>query len=80
MSFTYWFLTSLISQWLVLLTRRKKGNIMLPVLCVCYLLFDPKCLPRRLCFINDQIAKYDFWFEDFFLLVIDIINPPGTYF
>ena len=55
---------------------------MLPSLYACYLLFDLKRLPHRLCFINDQIVEYDFWFEDFFLLVIhvDIINPPGTYF
>ena len=31
-------------------------------------------------FINDQIVDDDFWFEDFFLLVIDVIKPPGTYF
>ena len=80
MSFTDWFLRSLISQWLVLLTSRKKGNIMLPGPCACYLLFDLKRRPRRLCFISDQIVEYDFWFEDFFLLVVDVINPPGTYF
>ena len=31
-------------------------------------------------FINDQIVEDDFWFEDFFLLVIDVIKQPGTYF
>ena len=30
-------------------------------------------------FINDQIVEDDFWFEDFFLLVMDVIKTPGTY-
>ena len=40
-------LRSLISQRLVLLTRRKRVEISC-CLCACYLLFDPKRLPRRL--------------------------------
>ena len=47
----------------------------------CYLLFDLKAYyAAGLRFINDQIVDDDFWFEDFFLLVIDVIKPPGTYF
>ena len=44
----------------------------------CYLLFDYYAAGLR--FINDQIVDDDFWFEDFFLLVIDVIKAPGTYF
>ena len=59
---------------------------MLPGLCVCYLLFDLNHLPYRLHLINNQIFEdktiyilNDFWFQDF-LLVMDVIKLPGTYF
>ena len=76
MSFTDWFWKVSSPKGLsVLLTRRKKGKIMLPV-----------CLPR-ICLltrvINGKIiedeAIYNFWrflVEDFFL---PVIKPPGTY-
>ena len=35
----------------------------------------PDCWRR-----SDLIILSDFWFEDFFLLVIDVIKPAGTYF
>ena len=48
-------------------------------LCACYLLFDLNAYhAARLRFINDQIVEDDFWFEDFFPLVIDVIKTPGT--
>ena len=34
----------------------------------------------RLLKTKRSIILSDFWFEDFFLLVIDVIKPPGTYF
>ena len=34
----------------------------------------------RLLKTKRSIIVSDFWFEDFFLLVIDGIKPPGTYF
>ena len=53
---------------------------------VIYLLFDLDHLPYRLHLINNQIFEdktiyilNDFWFQDF-LLVMDVIKLPGTYF
>ena len=75
MSFTDWFWKVSSPNCLsVLLARRKKGKIMLPV--ACYLLFDPR-YQRKI--IEDE-AIYKFWRflgEDFFL---PVIKPPGAYF
>ena len=56
-------------------------------LCACYLLFDLKRLPRKLRLSTTRLLKTkrsiilsDFWSEDFFFLIIDVIKPPGTYF
>ena len=54
----YWLvLRSLISQRLVLLIRKKERKEKSCCPCACYLLFDLKCLSRRLHFINDQIVE-----------------------
>ena len=60
---------------------------MLPGLCVCYIyFFYLDHLPYRLHLINNQIFEdktiyilNNFWFQDF-LLVMDVIKLPGTYF
>ena len=55
MSFTDWFweVSSPNSLFYSLEERKEKSCC----LCTCYLLFDLKCLPHRLRFINDQIVE-----------------------
>ena len=84
MSFADWFWEALSPNGLFYsLEERKEKSC---CLCACYLLFDLKRLPRRLRLSTTRLLKTkrsiilgDFWFEDFFLLVIDVIKPPGTY-
>ena len=61
-------------QWLVFLTRRKKGNIMLPV---CLL---SAFWPQTPTVQATLYQRPDCWRRFLVLLVIDIIKPPGTYF
>ena len=85
MSFADWFWEVLSPNGLFYsLEERKEKSC---CLCACYLLFDLKRLPRRLRLSTTRLLKTkrsiilsDFWFEDFFLLVIDVVKPPGTYF
>ena len=85
MSFADWFWEALSPNGLFYsLEERKEKSC---CLCACYLLFDLKRLPRRLHLSMTRLLKTkrsiivsDFWFEDFFLPVIDVIKPPATYF
>ena len=85
MSFTDWFCEVLSPNGLFYSLEERKEKSCCP--CACYLLFDLKRLPRRLRLSTTRLLKTkrsiilsDFWFEDFFLLVIDVIKPAGTYF
>ena len=83
--FCWLILRSLVSQRLVLLTRRKKGKIM-PLVCLLSAVWPQTyhaghaLSTTRLLKTKRSIILSDVWFEDFFLLVIDVIKPPGTYF
>ena len=71
----YWLvLRSLISQRLVLLSRRKKGKIMLPV---CLL---SAVWPKTPTTQATLYQRPDCWRRFLVLLVIDVIKPPETYF
>ena len=84
--FCWLVLRSLVSQRLVLLTRRKKERKNAAcVLVICCLTSNAyhagyALLTTRLLRAKRSIILSDFRFEEFFLLVIDIIKPPGTYF
>ena len=72
----YWlFFRSLISQRLVLLTRRKKGNIMLPAVCLLSALWPQTPTTQATLY-----QRPDCWRRFLVLLVIDVIKLPGTYF
>ena len=72
----YWlFFRSLISQRLVLLTRRKKGNIMLPAVCLLSAVWPQTPTTQATLY-----QRPDCWRRFLVLLVIDVIKPPETYF
>ena len=72
----YWLVfRSLISQRLVLLTRRKKGNIMLPAVCLLSAVWPNTSTKQPTLY-----QRPDCWRRFLVLLVIDVIKPPGTYF
>ena len=73
----YWLvLGSLITQRLVLLIRRKKGKVMLP-LCLLFAVWphtpttQAALSTTRLLKTKRSIILHDFWFDDFFLLVTE---------
>ena len=72
--FCWLVLRSLVSQRLVLLTRRKKGKIMLPV---CLL---SAVWPQTPTTQATLYQRPDCWKRFLVLLVKDVIKPPGTYF
>ena len=72
----YWLVfRSLISQRLVLLTRRKKGNIMLPAVCLLSAVWPNTSTKQPTLY-----QRPDCWRRFLVLLVIDVIQPLGTYF
>ena len=70
----YW-VTQSIFQRLVLLTRRKKGNIMLPAVCLLSAVWPNTPTTQATLY-----QRPDCWRRFLVLLVIDVIKPPGTYF
>ena len=71
----YWLvLRSLISQRLVLLTERKKGNIMLPAVCLLSAVWPQTPTTQATLY-----QRQDCWRRFLVLLVIDVIKPLGTY-
>ena len=75
--FCWLVLRSLVSQRLVLLTRRKKGKIMLPV-CLLSAVWPQTPTTQalsttRLLKTKRSIILSDFWFEDFLLVIIILI-------
>ena len=72
----YWLVfRSLISQRLVLLTERKKGNIMLPAVCLLSAVWPQTSTTQAMLY-----QRPDCWRRFLVLLVIDVIKPLGTYF
>ena len=75
----YWLVfASLISQRLASLTRWKKGNIMLLVVCLLSAVWPQTATTQATLYqlINDQIVED----KCLVLLVIDVIKPQRTYF
>ena len=71
----YW-VTQSIFQRLVLLTRRKKGNIMLPAVCLLSAVWNSNTPTTQ----ATLYQRPDCWRPFLVLLVIGVIKPPGTYF
>ena len=72
----YWLVfRSLISQRLVLLTRKKKRNIMLPAVCLLSAVWRQTPITQARLY-----QRPDRWRRFLVLLVIDVLKPPGTYF
>ena len=67
--------TQSIFQRLVLLTRRKKGNIMLPAVCLLSAVWPQTSTTQAMLY-----QRPDCWRRFLVLLVIDVIKLPGTYF
>ena len=70
----YW-VTQSIFQRLVLLTRRKKGNIMLPAVCLLSAVW-PNTPTKQ----PTLYQRPDCWRQFLVLLFIEVIKPPGIYF